>query len=52
LAFRDRRVSATLAVTPEKRPPYLAVNIIDGMPAGGDTVALDESRAAEDLPPE
>lgn len=52
LAFRDRRVSATLAVTPEKRPPYLAVNIIDGMPASGDTVALDESRPAEDLPPE
>lgn len=52
MAFRDRRVSATLAVTPEKRPPYLAVNILSGMPAMGDTVALDESRPAEDLPPE
>lgn len=52
LAFRDRRVAATLAVTAEKRPPYLAVSIIDGMPAGGDTVALDESRPAGDLPPE
>lgn len=52
LAFRDRRVTADLAVTPEKRPPYLAVNILSGMPAMGDTVALDESRPAEDLPPE
>lgn len=52
LAFRDRRVTAGLAVTPENRPPYLAVNILSGMPASGDTVALDESRPAEDLPPE
>jgi hypothetical protein len=52
LAFRDRRVTAELAVTPENRPPYLAVNILSGMPASGDTVALDESRPAEDLPPE
>ena len=52
LAFRDRRVTAGLAVTPENRPPYLAVNILSGMPASGDTVALDESRPLEDLPPE
>ena len=52
LAFRDRRVTAGLAVTPENRPPYLAVSILSGMPASGDTVALDESRPAEDLPPE
>ena len=52
LAFRDRRVTAELAVTPENRPPYLAVNILSGMPASGDTVALDESRPVEDLPPE
>jgi hypothetical protein len=52
LAFRDGRVTAGLAVTPENRPPYLAVTIVSGMPASGDTVALDESRPAEDLPPE
>ena len=52
LAFRDRRVTAQLAATPEIRPPYLAVSIIDGMPGSGDTVALDESRPVEDLPPE
>ena len=52
LAFRERRVTAQLQVTPENRPPYLAVNIVDGLPAGGDTVALDESRPAEDFAPE
>jgi hypothetical protein len=52
LAFRDRRVTAGLAVTPESRPPYLAVAIVSGMPAAGDTVALDESRPDEDLAPE
>jgi hypothetical protein len=52
LAFRERRVTSTLAVTAENRPPYLAVNILSGMPASGDTVALAESRPAEDLPPE
>lgn len=52
LAFRDRRVTADLTVTPENRPPYLAVAIASGMPAVGDTVALDESRPDGDLPPE
>lgn len=52
LAFRERRVTATLAVTPENRPPYLAVSILSGMPASGDTVALDESRPLEDITPE
>jgi hypothetical protein len=45
-------VTATLAVTPENRPPYLAVSILSGMPASGDTVALDESRPLEDIAPE
>lgn len=52
LAFRESRVTATLTVTPENRPPYLAVTISEGMPATGDTVALDESRPAEDVAPE
>lgn len=50
LAFRAGRVAATLAVTPENRPPYLAVAIVDGMPASGDNVALDESRPMEGEP--
>ena len=49
LAFRDRRVTADLVVTPEKRPPYLAVTIVRGMPGTGDTVALDESQSDGDL---
>lgn len=52
LAFRDRRVTADLAVTPENRPPYLAVTIVRGMPATGDTVALDESQPDPDPLPE
>jgi hypothetical protein len=52
LAFRDRRVTADLAVTPENRPPYLAVTIVRGMPAAGDTVALDESQPGPDPLPE
>jgi hypothetical protein len=52
LAFRERRVTAALAVTPENRQPYLAVQILSGMPVSGDTVALDESRPTEDVPTE
>jgi hypothetical protein len=52
LAFRERRVTATLSVTPENRPPYLAVTIVDGLPASGDTVALDESHPADAVTPE
>jgi hypothetical protein len=46
LAFRDQRRTASLVVTPESKPPFLALEIADGMPATGDQVALDES-----LPP-
>ena len=50
LAFRDRRVTAVLEPTAESRAPYVAATILEGTPAGGDTVALDESREPE-LPP-
>ncbi len=46
LSFRDQRRTASLQATPESRPPYLAVDITEGMPSMGDQVALDES-----LPP-
>ena len=47
LAFRDRRVTAVLEPTAESRPPYVAANIVEGAPASGDMVALDESREPE-----
>ncbi len=46
LSFRDQCRTASLQATPESRPPYLAVDITEGMPSMGDQVALDES-----LPP-
>jgi len=52
LAFRERRRTASLRLTAESRPPYLAADIIEGLPAIGDTVALDESRPPEALPTE
>lgn len=52
LSFREQSRSASLAVTAENRPPYLAVDITDGLPSTGDQVALDESVAPEALPAE
>lgn len=45
ISFRGKQRTATLVVTPEARPPYLAVEIVEGMPALGDQVALDEGRS-------
>ena len=50
IAFRDRQRTSSLVLTPENRPPFLAVEISDGTPALGDQVALDESRPPEALP--
>lgn len=52
LAFREGRRTAVLRLTAENRPPYLAAVIAEGLPAIGDTVALDESRPPETLSPE
>lgn len=52
LAFRDRRVAAVLEPTAESRPPYVAATILEGAPASGDTIALDESREPEAPPTE
>ena len=52
LAFREGRRTAALRLTAENRPPYLAADITEGLPAIGDNVALDESRPPEALPSE
>lgn len=49
LAFREKQRTAVLETTTEIRPPFLAVKLIDGIPALDDQVALDESRAPEAL---
>lgn len=43
LAFRDQRRTALLETTGEIRPPFLAVQMLEGMPALNDQVAMDES---------
>lgn len=50
LAFRDKQRTAVLETTTETRPPFLAVELVEGTPALEDQVALDESRAPEALP--
>ena len=48
LTFRERRRTAVLRVTPESRPPYLALEIVEGLPAIGDQAAVDEGRPVEE----
>jgi len=48
LTFRERRRTAVLRVTTEARPPYLALEITEGMPAIGDQAAVDEGRPVEE----
>jgi len=50
LAFREKLRTAVLETTSEMRPPFLAVKLIEGVPALDDQVALDESRPPEALP--
>jgi hypothetical protein len=50
LAFREKQRTAVLETTSEIRPPFLAVKLVEGVPALDDQVALDESRAPEALP--
>lgn len=52
LAFRDQRKTASLLATTDSKPPFLALEITEGMPSTGDQVALDESRPPEALPTE
>lgn len=50
MTFRDKQRTSTLRVTEEARPPYLALEIVDGLPALDDKAALDESRPAAQPP--
>lgn len=50
LAFREKQRTALLETTDETRPPFLAVQIVEGMPSLEDQVAVDESRPPEALP--
>jgi hypothetical protein len=50
LAFRERQRTALLETTGETRPPFLAVQMVEGVPAIDDQVAVDESRPPEALP--
>ena len=50
LAFRDKQRTALLEATGETRPPFLAVQMMEGMPALNDQVAVDESRPPQALP--
>lgn len=53
VTLRDKRQTALLRVTAEARPPYVAMDIVEGEPALGDQAALEEGReppAPADLP--
>jgi len=50
LTFRDKSRTGSLRVTKEARPPYIALEIIEGSPAIGDQAALDEARAPRPAP--
>lgn len=53
VTLRDKRQTALLRVTAEARPPYIAMDIVEGEPALGDQAALEEGReppAPADLP--
>jgi len=44
VTLRDKRRTALLRVTAETRPPYIAMDILEGEPALGDQAALEEAR--------
>lgn len=46
VTFSDKHRTSTLRVTEEARPPYLALEIVEGLPALEDKAVLDESRPA------
>ena len=43
VALRDKHRAASLRVTADTRPPYVAMEILEGLPVLGDQVALDET---------
>ena len=45
VTLRDKHQTALLRVTAEARPPYIALDILEGEPALGDQAALEEGHA-------
>lgn len=50
LAFREKLRTAVLETTDDIRPPFLAVQLVEGTPSVDDQVAVDESRPPQALP--
>ena len=48
VTLREKRRTARLRVTAETRPPYIAMDILEGEPALGDQAALEEAREPGD----
>ena len=51
MTLRDKRRTALLKITDEVRPPYVAMEILEGAPALGDQAVVDESGPAPAPPP-
>ena len=50
MTLRDKRRTASLRVTDEARPPYTAMEILDGAPALGDQAVIDEGAPGPAVP--
>jgi len=50
MTLREKRRTGLLRVTEDARPPYVAMEILEGDPQLGDQAALDESRAVPAAP--
>jgi hypothetical protein len=50
MTLREKRRTGLLQVTEDARPPYVAMEIIEGDPQLGDQAALDESRSVSAAP--
>jgi hypothetical protein len=50
--LREKRRSGVLRVTEDARPPYVAMEIVEGDPQSGDQAALEEGREAPATPEE
>lgn len=51
MTLRDKRRTGLLKVTDEARPPYVAMEILEGAPALGDQAVIDESGPDAAAPP-
>lgn len=51
ITLRNKQQTALLRVTAEARPPYIAMDIVEGEPSLGDQAALEEVREPETREP-